>query len=272
MMKISFSTLGTPYYNIDQIIDIAVQNKYQGIEIRAVKGTSDIAGLDEFRGSGLKDTCNKIKSAGLKVVCVGTSIRFNRADKADQEKNLELAKRYIDIAIGLDCSYIRTFGGPLVATQGYTESMKWAWEGYNKLCELTKGTNVIPLIETHDDFSTSARIMDLISGISNGKVGVIWDILHPYRFGEAVENTYNVLKDLIYHVHIKDSANYSSTGFDITLIGEGKVPISKCISLLKDNGYEGYLSFEWEKLWHPEIPEPEIAIPHFASNIVKFIQ
>jgi hypothetical protein len=30
-------------------------------------------------------------------------------------------------------------------------------------------------------------------------------------------------------------------------------------------GYEGYVSFEWEKYWHPEIEEPEISIPDFAS-------
>jgi sugar phosphate isomerase/epimerase len=137
--------------------------------------------------------------------------------------------------------------------------------------EAIKSSGQLFMYAEHDDFSTSARILDLISGISTGEVGVIWDVLHPYRFGEAVEDTYAALKDKIFHVHIKDSANYSPSGFDITLIGEGKVPIKKCFDLLKKDGYESYLSFEWEKLWHPEIPEPEIAIPHYAKNIIKFM-
>jgi hypothetical protein len=31
---------------------------------------------------------------------------------------------------------------------------------------------------------------------------------------------------------------------------------SDCMS-----GYDEYLSLEWEKQWHPEIAEPEIALP-----------
>ena len=34
---------------------------------------------------------------------------------------------------------------------------------------------------------------------------------------------------------------------------------------LARNGYRGYYSFEWEKRWHPEIAEPEVAIAQFAD-------
>ncbi len=26
-------------------------------------------------------------------------------------------------------------------------------------------------------------------------------------------------------------------------------------------GYEGWITVEWEKRWHPEIEEPEVALP-----------
>jgi len=28
--------------------------------------------------------------------------------------------------------------------------------------------------------------------------------------------------------------------------------------------YQGFVSFEWEKKWHPEIPDATVALPHFA--------
>jgi hypothetical protein len=28
--------------------------------------------------------------------------------------------------------------------------------------------------------------------------------------------------------------------------------------------YDGFVSFEWEKKWHPEIAGAEIALPHFT--------
>ena len=36
------------------------------------------------------------------------------------------------------------------------------------------------------------------------------------------------------------------------------------LALLHRSGYDGFVSFEWEKRWHPSIEEPELALPHFA--------
>ena len=270
-MKLAFSTLGCPQYSMDQIIDMAVKNGYQGIEIRAVRGTVDIASLDEFKEGGLAETIKKLKDANIEVACLGTSIKFCEADKDQQQKVLESAKVSLEIAKALGCSYIRTFGGPLPINQGFVESMKWTWDGYQSLCDLADTMGILPLLETHDDFCTSARVKELVGGVAPGKMGVVWDILHPLRFGEAVADTYNALKHHIHHVHVKDSKEFSPRDFDFPLIGEGKVPIAECISLLKSGGFEGYLSFEWEKLWHPEIPEPEVAIPHYAKNIKQYM-
>jgi hypothetical protein len=39
------------------------------------------------------------------------------------------------------------------------------------------------------------------------------------------------------------------------------------VSLLDAAGFAGHVSFEWEKRWHPQLEEPEIALPHFARWI-----
>ena len=35
--------------------------------------------------------------------------------------------------------------------------------------------------------------------------------------------------------------------------------------MLAGGGVQGLLRLEWEKGWHPEIEEPEVAFPHFAK-------
>ena len=264
-MKLSFSTLGCPHYNVDEIINMATKNGFGGIEIRAVKGTVDIMSLDDFKAGGIVETAKKIKDAGLEVACVGTSISFIRTDQAHQDKNLEDAKVYMEIANKLGCRYIRTFGGPVPHTQSYTESIRWSREGYGKMCELGTGHGIMPLLEIHDDFATKNRVLELIDGIKN--VGVVWDTEHSIRRNEAPADTYTALKPYIQHVHMKDVTSLSLGPTDYPLFGEGKLPVKECIDLLKSGGYEGYLSFEWEKLWHPEILEPEVAIPHYAKKI-----
>jgi hypothetical protein len=50
---------------------------------------------------------------------------------------------------------------------------------------------------------------------------------------------------------------------------EGEVPIFEAIDLLAKGGYKGYYSFEWEKLWHPELEAPELAIADYAKVMAE---
>jgi predicted xylose isomerase-like sugar epimerase len=43
------------------------------------------------------------------------------------------------------------------------------------------------------------------------------------------------------------------------------VPVKRQIEALARIGYKGFYSFEWEKRWHPEIAEPEVAFADYAT-------
>jgi sugar phosphate isomerase/epimerase len=47
----------------------------------------------------------------------------------------------------------------------------------------------------------------------------------------------------------------------VALLGEGEIPVRQQLEVLRRVGYGGYISFEWEKKWHPELPEAEVALP-----------
>ena len=47
-------------------------------------------------------------------------------------------------------------------------------------------------------------------------------------------------------------------------IGAGEVPLAAICRALTDRGYDGYFALEWEKRWHPELPEPDVALTDFA--------
>ena len=100
-------------------------------------------------------------------------------------------------------------------------------------------------------------------GIEN--FGLIWDIEHTHKtYGDSFSEFYDFARPLIRHVHIKD---YSDTENKLTLIGDGNVPIKKIVNRLLTNGYDGYLSLEWEKKWHPELPDITVALDSFIKNL-----
>jgi sugar phosphate isomerase/epimerase len=76
------------------------------------------------------------------------------------------------------------------------------------------------------------------------------------------------LSGRIAHVHVKDCRRDSAAGdWHLTLLGEGEVPVRSCVDALRTAGYTGWLSVEWEKYWHPELAEPEVALPQFAEAL-----
>jgi hypothetical protein len=48
--------------------------------------------------------------------------------------------------------------------------------------------------------------------------------------------------------------------------------VKEQVAVLAKAGYKGYYCFEWEKKWHPEIEEPEVAFPHYAKTMAKYLE
>ncbi len=271
-MKLSFSTLGCPQYTLDQVLSTATDNGYDGVEIRFLRGEVALEKLDEFSATGLPQTKAALDRNGVEVACLDTSVRFTSPDPAERAKQLEAARTYAGYAAALGAPYIRVFGGTVPETSPEREdTTRRIAEGLAEAAAAVRSEGVTAVLETHDSFCTSAQVAELLAYAPNDDLGILWDVLHSYRNGEALEDTWAALGDRIRHVHLKDSANYSPTSFDFRLTGEGTMPIQEFVALLQRAGYDGYLSFEWEKAWHPEIDEPEVAIPQFAGYMRKLV-
>ena len=55
------------------------------------------------------------------------------------------------------------------------------------------------------------------------------------------------------------------------LAGHGLVSFAETLGAIKELNYDGYVSFEWEKHWRPEIEEPEVALPDFVNAIRNLV-
>jgi fatty-acyl-CoA synthase len=111
-------------------------------------------------------------------------------------------------------------------------------------------------LETHDAFSSAARVAELLRLLDAPGLGAVWDICHTWRVGEAPAEVRELLGERIALVHVKDARRDG----ELALLGEGDVPWAESLS-----GYDGWVSVEWEKRWHPVLADPEIALPQHAE-------
>lgn len=266
-MQLAFSSLGCPNYTVDKLIDAAVRYGYSGVSIRTIEGQSLLTELEVFSPASITATREKFAKAGIHVVCVSSGVRFTSPDPSERSAQLAVAKRYIDIAESLGSPYVRIFGGPFPPGRPQQDVLPDIFDGFRAACDYASRKKVSVLLETHDSFSRGRDAAELVRQIGAGNLFIIWDILHSLRFGESFEETLQYISPYLRHVHIKDSLNFDQNGFDIALLGKGRIPLAAAVRLLIDGGYTGLLEFEWEKGWHPDIPEPEIAFPHGAGYL-----
>jgi sugar phosphate isomerase/epimerase len=264
LFQLGFSTIGCPDYTIEQVVRLAVETGLRGVEIRFVRGTTDLVSLPEFSPRQLPETRKRFDDAGLQVVAIDTSVHMNSLDPAVRAENLQAAKKYLEIAVALGAPHLRVFGGGIPEGQTKEETREATASGLSEIAELTFAAGVQSLLETHDSYSTSASVTGLFSAGASQHLGILWDSLHTFRHGETAEQSWAALGPRIRHVHVKDSTQADADFFDFALTGEGIVPIPHILGVLRAGGYERYVHFEWEKGWHPEIADPEVAIPHFA--------
>jgi sugar phosphate isomerase/epimerase len=118
-------------------------------------------------------------------------------------------------------------------------------------------------LETHDSFSSAAVVAEVLAMVDSPCVGAVWDSHHPYRMGESPSEVYDLIGQRVLLAQVKDArrAPERADGWQLTLLGQGEVPVREMLDLLNRGGYQGWISVEWEKRWHAEIEEPELALP-----------
>ena len=267
---LSFSTLGCPDWNFQRITDFAMEHNYNGIELRGLLREMDLTKCPEFNTSqSIAATLSIMKDKNLAFVDLGSSTNLHIADNTERKKNLDEAKRFIDLAEKLFCPYIRVFPNNFPKDKDKNETMDLMIKGLLELSDYAKGSSVKVLIETHGDLVWTADIQKVMDSAFNEHTGLVWDVTNMWSATkEPPADVYQKLKKYIRHTHIKDMKMIDGT-IHYVLLGQGEVPIFTAIDSLENGGYKGYYSFEWEKLWHPEIADSEIALADYPKTMLQ---
>ena len=265
---LSFSTLGCPDWNLSMITDFAVQHSYKGIEVRGLLRELDLSKCKEFKtAENRKATVRLMRQKGLHFAGLGSSATLHFAAAVERQKNLDEGRRFIDLAQEIECPYVRVFPNNFPQGQDKKQTIDLISAGLQQLAEHARGSKVSVLMETHGDLVKTADILTIMSAAEHKHAGLVWDFCNMWSVTkEPPAEMYRQLKKYIRHTHIKDAILINGK-LQYTLLGKGEVPIIAAIEELANDHYKGYYSFEWEKLWHPEIAEPEVALAHYPNAI-----
>lgn len=267
MNPVTFSTLACPHWQIETVIAKAVEYGYDGIEWRGgpqghVQPTMTIT---------QKQTLQKmLMDTGLIAVAVTAYTTFVSPLAKEQQSNLDELQRYTDLAAELDAPYVRTFVGELPEGTKIDPSLyKNISDCLSMAAEYAESVGVKIAVEPHDDFVRSATVAPIFNQPQQA-LRVIWDLGNAFAAGEEPVEGYDVLKDHLAYVQVKDGKG-RAPDWKLCPLGEGDIPLGQAFALLMANDYQGPFSVEWEYAWHPELDPPEIALPAALRTVRKLL-
>ncbi len=271
-MKLAFSTLGCPRWELETIAQAARTYGYAAVELRAIGGDLDLLKRPEFQSGTVAATRRWLADQGLQICCVDTSCTFDSPDVDERRRQVEVALRHAELAAALDAPLIRIFPDKIQTGATRDETRDNIASCLRDVAERSP-SGVRVALETHGDFARGYIAAEIVRLADHPNVALIWDVANSVAAGDSIEEAAREVGPYLAHVHLRDARPVKGHEHWLpVLAGRGAVSFTEAVNELRRLAYDGYVSFEWEKYWQPEIEEPEVALPDFVKAMKAIFQ
>jgi sugar phosphate isomerase/epimerase len=267
-VKFTLNTLGAPNWTLEETARNARAYGYVGVDLRLIDG--EVISLDSVRAN--RERIHTLfQNAELPVPVLATSVRLASPDQQQRRETADEIAEWIDLAAELGVPVIRVFGGMRPEGFDVESAIQVVAETLARIAPRAESAGVAVGIETHDDFSSAAAVRRVLEPLESRAVGAVWDMLHTARMGETPAQALELIGDRLLNVHLKD-ARRNGDVWELLPLGQGEIPVRDGLRLLKQRGYDDFISVEWEKKWHPELAEPEVAYPQHLELLQTYLR
>lgn len=232
------------------------------IEFAAEQDVAGVELLDFFWSDAEREipkAKEQVAAAGLEIAVYAASNNFVQPDADARRQEIADLKRNVDIALELGVDTMRVFSGD--ARDGVSQEQGTAWilEGLSACAAYAESRGLTLALENHGRFAgRSDQVRDIIEQIASPALRANLDTGNFLLVGQDPVAAARELAQYIVLVHLKDMrvADADETGhrFEIpdgtvltgSAVGDGLVDLPAVLDLLRNAGYAGWLSLEYE--------------------------
>lgn len=267
-------------------IDVPSKAKEMGFD------TLEFSVISVPEGDNLPDFANKLRDecerAGFKIANYTIGADFLNGSGGDLDAEIERVKKEVDIAKilgapGMRHDATRGFAPEKTGAKSFDDALPRLVKGCRAVTEYASEYGIKTMVENHGYFcQDSPRVEKLMCGVDSPNFGLLLDMGNFTVVDEDQEKAAGLLMPYVFHVHAKDFHTKPGNGPDPgrgwnlsrggnfwrgSIIGHGNVPILQCLRVMKNAGYDGVLSIEFEG-----IEDVLLGIEISRENLVRYVE
>ena len=245
-------------YTEPDLIGLAKRQGFDGIEFAEIHPP---AGEDKPAYAARLRAEADAQGIPIVAYCVGADLL------RDTDAEIERLKGEVDVAAALGTPVMRhdASGGYRRedrGQRGFSNALPALVRGYRAVTEYAQTKGVRTCIENHGYFAQDPeRVEAIVNGVAHPNFGALVDIGNFLCADADPAKAVGLLAPYAFHVHCKDFHYKKGTepvppdGFFATrggnylrgaIVGHGVVPVAQCLRLLKNAGYDGWYTVEFE--------------------------
>lgn len=287
-MKVSVSS-----YSFSKLMNQGILNQFSCIEKAKEIGFDGIEFVNIMPHDGstieeyavkLKEECKRI---GITITNYTFGADFINGSNGDVTEEIQRVKEQIDIADILGAYSVRhdaTIGYSKKEKKhrGFQHALPILANACREITEYAAQKKIVTMVENHGTFcQDSDRMEALVNAVDHENFGWLCDMGNFLCVDENPIHAVGKAAPYVKYVHAKDfyvkSGNEPDPGDGFfrsrggnylkgTIVGHGDIPVTQCLAILKNAGYDGYVAIEFEGM-----EDTITALSIGASNLKRYI-
>jgi sugar phosphate isomerase/epimerase len=199
----------------------------------------------------LRTLRSQATDTGVQIAMLVTYADFTHPDEAERVHQVDQLRRYIDVAAQLGTPFIRVTAGQAHPGLDRATAIEWAVSGLTACLDDAAAHGVTLCYENHtkgyawtyNDFSQPSDIfLEIFARTEGTGLQLLFDTANTLATGDDPLRVLAQVKHRVSMIHTNDIARVGH--FEPVLLGTGVSPIVEIYRMVRENGFDGWISVE----------------------------
>ena len=273
MFRLAASTVACPDWPLDVALPHFAMWGYEGVEIRTFgAGDSRMACEPALTDPAkIRGVC---QGHGLDIASIATSGRYDGRITppiigqiiGDPGACIRATKHDIDLAVSLEAPIVRVFAFEIPRRERRGAALRRITDRLRLVCDHARNNQVRIALQNGGSFAGAVELAELIDRVDSPLLGAAYDVATGVEVDDDPAEAISTLGSRLLQARLSDSQDGSPVA-----PGEGESQCKRFVEALVEADFDGWLIYEWPRLFLPEIVDAKEALPRAVEAVYGWL-